>query len=99
MSWIKTVCYQLIIFLALLELFSFVGSSLNLFLITDTPTAYMLGGASAVYEANAGRAEKHQWGAWRVPQPKVREAAACFDVEVLANEVRARDTYGTDPSI
>ena len=98
MSWIKGVCYQLIIFLALLEFFSFVGSSLGLFLVNDTPTAYKPDGASAVYEVNAGRTEKHEWGAWRIPLSQVRHVSACFDVEVSANEIGARDTSFEDLS-
>jgi len=85
-NWIKLILIQLLTGLLFLELFSFLGSKAQIFLVNDTPSIYQ--NAVNIHEA---RTEKEAWGAWRQINSINRQVSACYDVEIKTNEIGARD--------
>jgi hypothetical protein len=92
MSWIKKITIQLSIALLFFELFSFVATKFDLFLVNDTPRIYLGGELHSINSDFIGRTENEPWGAWREPNRRYRHIKRCFNVEIQTNEIGARDS-------
>ena len=79
------ILFQMLIAAVVLELLSWFASTNNLLLFNVTPAVY----GSELIEPI--RTENHAWGAWRNSNTSSRHKRLCFDVEVSANELGARD--------
>ncbi|MDB2434670.1 hypothetical protein N9W66_11080 [Luminiphilus sp.] len=90
MNSIKVLCLQGLIFLVCLEVLSFVGSQLGVFLVNETPYFYRSQSQNSVSVHDA-RTEEKDWGAWRRIHSSAVQSSECFRVEINANEVGARD--------
>jgi hypothetical protein len=82
-NWI----FGILIFVLLIEAFSFFASKLELMLFNGPPGAY-----SRIHSGNEWRTEKELWGAWHKLNIKAdRHQKYCFDVTYESNDVGARD--------
>ena len=90
MSWIRIFIFQLIFFLILMELSSIILTKLNLFIVNDTPKLYSSHKIS-IFDVNKGRTERESWGVWRKSNYTARQVSPCYNVEIVSNEIGARD--------
>jgi len=82
-NWI----FGILIFVLLIEVFSFFASKLDLMLFNSPPGAY-----SRIHTGNEWRTEKEPWGAWHKLNFKAdRHQRSCFDVTYESNDVGSRD--------
>ena len=93
----KIISINLIIFIATIELGSYILTKANLFLINEKPKLYNLDG-NKLKDIEFGRTEKEAWGTWHKPNNTFRQSKSCFDIEMSFNEVGARDKSFIDIS-
>ena len=96
MSWIKTLPISMLIAVITFEFFSFIATKLDLFIVNQTPGIYLTGSPNYSWLIDDSRTEFHSWGAWKKPNSTTRQRSSCFDVEIKANELGARDDSFSD---
>lgn len=90
MIWIRKfamLIIPMIVTLLSLEIFSFVLTKANVFLVNETPRAYMDAG-----DGSRWRTENSDWGAWHKNNSSDKHSKPCFSVNYKSNEVGARDS-------
>lgn len=90
MFWIRKfgmLIIPMIVTLLSLEIFSFGLTKANVFLVNETPRAYMDAG-----DGSRWRIENSDWGAWHKNNSSDKYSKPCFSVNYKSNEVGARDS-------
>lgn len=90
MKKIRIFFFQFLIFILLIEIFSFIGTKFSIFLVNDTPFIYS---NNKYKDIGFGRTEKDSWGPWHIPNETfIHKKNKCFNVKMTFNEIGARDT-------
>ena len=80
--------FLIFVIILIIELLSFIASSLNLLIFNDPPNVYL---KQPKQNIKNYWNEKEVWGAWHEKNFKVRHVKECFDIEYKTNEIGARD--------